>query len=138
MSNTQLTPYKENIFTKIINFFKSLFRKKQYAEKEENIANTIQEEPFSNNFRNSILYQQEKQENKSEYSTNETREQEKQRIMSLKTKYDNGEISIKEISDNDMEMLIKLYNAESEVLSESIERKTQRIINALNKLKETA
>lgn len=138
MSNTQLTPYKENIFTKIINFFKSLFRKKQYVEKEDALSNIKQEEPFSNNFKNSILYQQEKQESKSEYLTNATREQEKQRIMSLKTKYDNGEISVKEIESKDMEMLMKLYNAESEVLSKSIERKTQRIINTLNKLKETA
>ena len=136
MSNTQLTPYKENIFTKILNFFRNLFKKKQYVDTIDTSEKIPKEEHESQNFKNHILYQQEKDDLDTN-NKNTLREQEKQRIMKLKTKYDNGEISIKEIESKDMEMLMKLYNVETEVINKNIERKTKRIINMLNELKQS-
>ena len=58
--------------------------------------------------------------------------EEKKRLFNLKKKYDNDEIQVDQIDSKDIEILMKLYNAESEILNKKIESKIENILEIIN------
>ncbi len=120
MMNNKLIPYKENIFIKISNFFKKLFfRKKEYIEEsvdEKTIYNIQQKENFVENI---VIKENEKEK----------------RLKELQLQYDNGEIDEEDISDEDMDRLIEMYEKETEELNKETEKIKIHISQMLKELK---
>lgn len=122
MKNNKLISYKENIFTKISNIFKKLFwRKKKETNK------SIDELPIYNNqcrdnFIDNILIKEDGEE---------------KRLKILQLQYDNGEIDEDDISDEDMDKLIEMYEDETEKLNADTERRKIHIAQMLKKLKQS-
>lgn len=126
MENNKIISYRENIFRNFIRRILKFFRKKGPAlevamESDENDINSIKQvEEEKENFKEQII---------SEDSLA------KQRILALKMKYDNNEISEQDISEEDMDELIKLYNEETERLNKDTEIRKQHIAQMLKELK---
>ena len=120
MKNNKLISYKENVFTRILNFFKNLFFKKKKA-----VLNDFEEEP--------IYDKQHKEKFIEEINVKENEEE--KRLKRLKTQYDNGEIDEEDISDKDIDKLIKLYEKETEELNIDTERRKNHIAQMLKELK---
>ena len=122
MMNNKLIPYKESIFTKISNFFKKLFsRKKEYIEEsadEKSIYNIQQKENFVENI---VIKENE----------------EEKRLKELQLQYDNGEIDEEDISDEDMDKLIEMYEKETEELNAETEKIKIHISQMLKELKKS-
>lgn len=120
MMNNKLIPYKENIFIKISNFFKKLFfRKKEYIEEsvdEKTIYNIQQKENFVENI---VIKENEKEK----------------RLKELQLQYDNGKIDEEDISDEDMDRLIEMYEKETEELNKETEKIKIHIYQMLKELK---
>ena len=120
MMNNELIPYKENILTKISNFFrKLLFRKK------EGIAESVDEKSLydsqqKENFIDNILIKE---------------DQEEKRLKILQLQYDNGEIDEDDISDEDKDKLIEMYEKETEELNRETENIKIHISQMLKELK---
>lgn len=120
MMNNKLIPYKENIFTKISNFFKKLFsRKKEYIEEsvDENLIYNIQQKE---NFVENIVIKDNEEE---------------KRLKALQLQYDNGEIDEEYISDEDIDKLIEMYERETEELNDETEKIKIHISQMLKELK---
>ena len=99
MKNNKLMTYKENIFTKISNFFKNLFfRNKKMVIKD------IDEKIICDNSKKEYFIE------KIAIKENE----EEKRLKILQLQYDNGEIDEKNISEEDMDKLIEMYENETE------------------------
>ena len=120
MMNNKLIPYKENIFKKISNFFKKLFsRKKEYIEEsvgEKTIYDIQQKENFVGN----IVIKE---------------NQEEKRLKELQQQYDKGEIDEEDISEEDMDKLIEMYEKETEELNNETEKIKNHISQMLKELK---
>jgi len=120
MMNNKLIPYKENIFTKILNFFKKiLFRRKEYIVErvdEKSIYNIQHKENF---VRNIVIKENE----------------EEKRLKELQLQYDNGEIDEEDISEEDMDKLIEMYEKETEELNKETENIKIHISQMLKELK---
>ena len=120
MKNNKLIPYKENIFTKISTFFKNLFLiKKEIALKDSN-EKPIYDKEQKNSFIENI-------------EIKET--EEGKRLKTLKMQYDNGEIDEEDISDEDIDKIIKMYENETEELNADTERRKIHIAQMLKELK---
>ncbi len=121
--NNNLVPYKENIFTKISNFFKRLFSRMKNVSKEE-----ITEQPVyinnTNNQKENFIEQVVIPEN-----------QEEKRLRLLKLKYDNGEIDEEDISDEDIEKIVEMYEKETDKINADTERIKKNIERMLKELK---
>lgn len=118
MKNNKLIIYKNNIFTKIAEFFKKLFsRKKILQSKNENISNDIRD-----SFIESIQIKKDK---------------EKLRLCKLKQQYDNGEIDEDDIPDEDVEKLVELYEEETDKLKADTEKIKNHIRQMLKQLQKT-
>ena len=122
MMNNKLITYKENIFAKISNFFKKLFfRKKQNNEKTidgKSIYNIQQKENFVVNI---VIKENE----------------EEKRLKILQLQYDNGEIDEEDISDEDMDKIIEMYEKETEKLNNETEKIKIHISQMLKELKQS-
>ena len=118
MKNNKLIPYKENIFTKISNFFKKIFNKKTILEREEDKA--IYTDVSKENFIENILIKENEEE---------------KRLKKLQIKYDNGEINEEDISEEDIEKLIDLYKKETEELNIDTEIRKEHIKQMFKELK---
>lgn len=122
--SNQMIEYKQNIFFQIKDFFKRLFfRNKKYQVESENVEINQQEIivlKSNNDFKDSIAFEE---------------NAEKQRISNLKMKYDKGELSKEELTIEDMDSLIKLYNDETENLNMDTENRKCNIQKMLNELK---
>lgn len=122
MMNNKLIPYKESIFTKISNFFKKLFsRKKEYIEEsadEKSIYNIQQKENFVENI---VIKENE----------------EEKRLKELQLQYDNGEIDEEDISEEDMDKIIEMYQKETEELNDETEKIKIHISQMLRELKKS-
>lgn len=119
MKNNNLILYKENIFTRISNFFKKLFLRKKKEAKiitEETIDNNQSKENFIENI---VIKQKE----------------EEKRLKTIKLQYDNGEIDEEDISDEYMDKLIKMYEKETEELNADTEKRKAHIAQMLKELK---
>ena len=122
MKNNKLILWRESIFTKISNFFKKIFFKNKSVDQKENIEN------FSNN---------KQDEEKESFLKNiiVTQDEEQKRIQDIKEKYDNGEIDEDDISDEDMDKLIEMYEKETEELNKNTEMRKNHIAKMLKELK---
>ena len=122
MMNNNLIPHKGNIFTRISNFFKKLFfRVKKQTNK------SIDELPVYNNqskehFIDTILIKEDEEEKK---------------LKTLQLQYDNGEIDEEDISDEDMDKLIEMYEKESEELNNETDKIKIHISQMLKELKQS-
>ena len=116
MKNNKLVPYKENIFTKISNFFKKIFFRKKKIDDEKNIYIKPSNEDFIKN----IVVKE---------------DEEKRRLKNLQLQYDNGEIDEEDISSEDMDKLTKMYENETEMLNADTERRKNHISQMLKELK---
>lgn len=120
MKNNKLIKYKENVFTKIFNFFKKIFSKKKLSVNEEDVDETIKEEKNKSNFLEDIQIKEDKEEI---------------RLKKLQLLYDNGEIDEDDLSESDIEKLVALYEKETEDLNADTERRKNHIAQMLKELK---
>ena len=120
MKNNKLIKYKENVFTRIFNFFKKIFSKKKLSVNEEDVDETIKEEKNKSNFLEDIQIKEDKEEI---------------RLKKLQLLYDNGEIDEDDLSESDIEKLVALYEKETEVLNADTERRKNHIAQMLKELK---
>lgn len=117
--NNKMIEYKENIFTKILNFFKRIF-KKDISPTENIIEKTIENEKKNNEFFENIYIKQNEEE---------------MRLKKLQLQYDNGEIDEDDLSEEDVNKIIKLYEEETEQLNQDTFRRKIHIQNMLKELK---
>ena len=120
MKNNKLIKYKENVFTKIFNFFKKIFSKKELSINKEDVDETIKEEKNKSNFLEDIQIKEDKEEI---------------RLKKLQLLYDNGEIDEDDLSESDIEKLVALYEKETEELNADTERRKNHIAQMLKELK---
>lgn len=115
MKNNKLIKYKENIFTKISNFFRKIFLKEKYyvnENRKKELAFNHYKEAFIDNIR--------VEEN-----------QEEKRLKKLQLQYDNGDIKEDDISEEDIDKLIEMYEKEIKELNEDTERRRIHISQIL-------
>lgn len=120
MKKNKLIPYKGNIFSRISNFFKKIF-----FRKEEYITERIEDKSFYNNqckenFIENILIKENEEE---------------KRLKNLQLQYDNGEIDEDNMSEEDMDKLIEMYEKETEELNKETESIKAHISQMLKELK---
>ena len=94
MKNNKLITYKENIFTKISNFLKKIFFRKKEVFAESNDEVPIYNNQYKENFIENIAIKEDEEE---------------KRLKILQLQNDNGEIDEEDISDEDMDKLIVIY-----------------------------
>lgn len=120
MKSNKLISYKENIFTKISNFFKKLFfREKKSTIKDINETHIYSKQQKDYFIENIIIKENE----------------EEKRLKSLRLQYDNGEIDEDDISEEDMDKLIEMYEKETEKLNVDTEIRKNHIAQMLKELK---
>ena len=120
MKNNKLIKYKENVFTRIFNFFKKIFSKKKLSVNKEDVDETIKEEKNKSNFLEDIQIKEDKEEI---------------RLKKLQLLYDNGEIDEDDLSESDIKKLVALYEKETEDLNADTERRKNHIAQMLKELK---
>ena len=120
MKNNKLIKYKENVFTRIFNFFKKIFSKKKLSVNKEDVDETIKEDKNKSNFLEDIQIKEDKEEI---------------RLKKLKLLYDTGEIDEDDLSESDIEKLVALYEKETEDLNADTERRKNHIAQMLKELK---
>lgn len=121
MKQNNLILYKESIFKKILNFFKRVF----HIDRKDENKTTF----------NNINYNLEKDEFVKNIAIKENEEE--KRLKKLQLKYENGEISEDEISDEDIDKLIEMYKKETEKINMDIEKRKSHISKMLNELKKS-
>ena len=117
--DNQLIEYKKNIFFRIKEFFKRIFfGKKEHKieiNNEEIIVPTLNEK-----FKENLIFKE---------------DTEKQRLLNLKRKYDNGEVSKEDMTIEDIDCLIKLYDNETAILNADTKNRKNNIQKMLNELR---
>lgn len=122
MGNNKLISYKENIFTKTLNFFKKLFFRKKKDTNKSIEELLIYNNQSKENFIDNILIKEDEEE---------------KRLKMLQLQYDNEEIDEEYISDEDIDNLCKLYEKETDELNADTERRKNHIAQMLKELKNT-
>lgn len=121
--SNQLIEYKKSIFYKIKNFLKNIFGlSKDYQIRKKNgetEKNEIIVPRYEIDFKDNIKIKS---------------DVEKQRVLDLKNKYDKEKIYEDELTMNDIDSLINLYNEETEFLNKDTENRKINIKNMLNEL----
>ena len=120
MMNNKLMPYKENIFTKISNFFKKLFFRKNKDISKSIDETLIYNKQCKENFIDNILIKEDEEE---------------KRLKTIQLQYDNEEIDEEDMSDEDIDNLCKLYKKETDELNADTERRKNHIAQMLKELK---
>lgn len=120
MGNNKLISYKENIFTKTLNFFKKLFFRKKKDTNKSIEELLIYNNQSKENFIDNILIKEDEEE---------------KRLKMLQLQYDNEEIDEEDISDEDSDNLCKLYEKETDELNADTERRKNHIAQMLKELK---
>ena len=114
----RITVYKSNnIIEKIRKFFTKIFHKSKYKDNnftEQEISYT------NNNFKEQIVIKE---------------DEEKLRLLKLQKDYENELIEEEDISPEDYQKLLDLYDEQNKKISEEIERDRIEIKNMLQKLK---
>lgn len=114
----EIVIYKASIIGKIKKFFRKLFQKLKYGENNHNEEN--------------IIYNEEKDFKKEiEIKQNE----EKLRILKLQEEYKKGLIEEENISKEDYQKLLDLYDEQNKKIKEEIERDKIEVKNMLQQLK---
>ena len=122
MGNNSLIPYKQNIFTKIRTFLKNLFSRKKEEFIEDEKENIFQKNYYNNNFSERIAVKV---------------DEEQKRLKDLQRQYDNGEIDEEDITAEDIDKLVEMYEAETERLNADTEMRKMHISEMLIELKNT-
>ena len=120
MRNNKLILYKEDFFTRISNFFKRIFFKKQ-----KRLAENIEEKATYNNKSKEVFLKNIQIE----------QNEEEKRLKKLQLQYDNGEIDEDDISADDADKLIELYKKETFELNADTEKRKNHIAKMLKELK---
>lgn len=120
MRNNKLILYKEDFFTRISNFFKRIFFRKQ-----KSLAENIEEKDTYNNKSKEVFLKNIQIE----------QNEEEKRLKKLQLQYDNGEIDEDDISDDDADKLIELYKKETFELNADTEKRKNHIAKMLKELK---
>lgn len=115
MSNHSLMPVNENIFTKIKNYLKKLF--KQQIIKDCKIENT-----------DNILENQEEIKNSIFVQSIKIEETEEQKLLQLQKLIREKKITENDLSEEEKNKLRKLYNSQIEDLRKSILQKRNKIM----------
>lgn len=102
---------EDNLLGKIKNFFKKLFSKKNKVVEEQITESTISEENNSD-FKESI----------------KITEDEESKLLELQRRYRRGEISEKDLTDEQIESLCTLYDKQIEEIQKTIELKSQKLV----------
>lgn len=120
MKNDKLIDYKETIFVKIFKFFNLILPPKRNIVDIENMKEkSITKEKDSISFFENIKIK----ENEEEI-----------RLKRLQLQYDNGEIDEDDISEEDMNSIIEMYEKETEELNADTEMRKNHIVKILNSL----
>lgn len=117
----------KGIFNRIINFFKCLFYNNDKKLLTEGQVISVQDE-FSKEQQISTLKEQ----------IIIPRDTEKERLLLLREQWENGEIEEDEITEEDIDKIIEIYNAETEKIEQETEQIKQDITKMLKELKESA
>lgn len=118
-NNKQLIKYKERIFSIIKKIF-SIFFKKENKDTTKITDSSDNEWSKENQFLKDI-------------SRDEIKE--KERILNLKVLYDNGQLDPYEISDEDIQKIIYLYEYETKNLNCDTEKRLKKIEKILKENK---
>ena len=122
MGTNKLIVYKENLFNKITNFFRKIFCKEK-TQMEENLPEKkLENIEYKSDFAERIIVQENPEE---------------KRLKQLQYQYENGEIDEDDISEEDQNKLIEMYEKETEQLNSETERIKQHISQMLKELKTT-
>ena len=120
MKEDKLIEYKENLFTKIFLFFKKIFFRRNVSSSKKISVEIVKNSESKTNFYESI---QLKEDN------------EIKRLKQLQLLYDNGEIDEDDLSDEEIEKLVALYEKETEKLNTDTLRRKKHIQEMLKELK---
>ena len=120
MMNNKLIPYKENIFIKIFKFFKKIFSRKNISVTENMDEKSLYNNQHKDYFVENIVIKEDEEEI---------------RLKSLQLQYDNGEIDEEDISDEDMDKLVEMYEQETEELNRETKNIKIHISQMLKELK---
>ncbi len=113
--------YKESFLSKIKNFFRNLFAKKEL--KQDNIeSKTTHNIVVNNNFKENIEIK---------------RDEEATKIINLQKEYKAGNIKEEDMTDDEHKKLIELYKKQNEELIEKINTKKYKIRKKLDDLSTT-
>lgn len=136
MKDKYLIEKKENIFTKILNFLKNLFKKdtKNNIEKSDIYSNEIyKDENQSSNYNNSISESTSKKE---EYTTKYESDflnylrvdnRENPELLELQRRFESKEILMSEMSEKDLIRLNDLYNRQINKMKNDLENKKTKV-----------
>lgn len=120
MKNNKLIEYKENVFTRIVKLFRKLFSRKNVSTSKNTIKESITNNKNKVNFLENIQIKEDKEEI---------------RLKKLKLLYDNGEIDEDDLSEEEIEKLVALYESETEKLNNDTLRRKIHIEQMLKELK---
>lgn len=120
MKNNKLIKYKDNIFIKIYHFFKKLFSIKNVPISKNIIEEASVDSKSKTDFFKNIQIQ---------------KNEEEIRLKKLQLLYDNGEIDEDDLSEEEIEKLVILYEKEMEELNADTERRKIHIQNMLKEIK---
>lgn len=136
MKDKYLIEKKENIFTKILNFLKNLFKKdtKNNIEKSDIYSNEIyKDENQSSNYNN---YISESTSKKEEYTTKYESDflnylrvdnRENPELLELQRRFESKEILMSEMSEKDLIRLNDLYNRQITKMKNDLENKKTKV-----------
>ena len=112
-----IVPYKEGIINKISNWFKKIFfRRKDNQEVEEKNGVVF----YSETLRDRVFIPEDKEKN---------------RVLNLRKKWEEGEIDAEDISDEDVKNIVELYNKETEKIKDETSQIKENIAKMLKELK---
>lgn len=120
MEKNKLIKYRDNVFIKILDFFKRLFSRKKTSISQNSIKESSLDSKSKTDFLNNIQIQKNEEEVK---------------LKKLQLLYDNGEIDEYNLSEEEMEKLVMLYEKETKELNADTERRKMHIQNMLKEMK---
>ena len=120
MKNNKLIKYKDNVFIKIFQFFKRIFSRKNIPISENIIEKSSTDSKSKTDFLKNIQIQ---------------KNEEEIRLKKLQLQYDNEEIDEDDLSEEEIEKLVVLYEKETEELNTDTERRKIHIQNMLKEMK---
>lgn len=129
MKNDYLIEKKENIFTKILNFFKRLFKGENSNKSiNENSLDNLSDIISNNIEKNDYAYKAERSEEESEF-LNYLRIDKKEDpdLLELQERFENKEILMSELSDEELIKLNDLYNRQINNMKRELENKRTKV-----------
>ncbi len=112
-----IVPYKEGIINKICNWFKKIFFRRKAKQEVEGKNEVVFN---SETLRDRVVIPEDKEKN---------------RILNLRKKWEEEEIEAEDISDEDVEKIVELYNKETEKIKNETSQIKENIAKMLKELK---